>query len=198
MDGEFKGERCKYWTLFFATLQLSDFTFGGGFVIIPLMRRKFVEELKWIGEQEMLDLTAIAQSSPGAVAVNASILLGYRVCGFGGAMCAMFATVLPPLVILSVISFFYTAFRDNAVVNLVMKGMQAGVAAVICDVVLTMSHTVLRSKRKMDLLTLGASFLAVAVFKVNVMLVILFCAALGALYTYFQHKRDMQQGEAQR
>ena len=74
----------KYKTLFLSTLQLSAFTFGGGFVIIPLMRKKFVEQLHWIDEQEMLDLTAIAQSSPGAIAVNASILVGYRVAGATG------------------------------------------------------------------------------------------------------------------
>ena len=77
-------QKKKYWTLFLSTFQLSAFTFGGGFVIIPLMRKKFVEKLKWIDEQEMLDLTAIAQSSPGAIAVNASILVGYRVADGAG------------------------------------------------------------------------------------------------------------------
>ena len=71
----------KYRTLFFSTFKLSACTFGGGLVIIPLMRKNFVEELVWIEEDEMLDLTAIAQSSPGAIAVNASILVGYHVAG---------------------------------------------------------------------------------------------------------------------
>lgn len=74
-----KGNHKKFRKLFLSTLQLSACTFGGGFVIIPLMRRKFVEELHWIEEEEMMDLTAIAQSSPGAIAVNASLLVGYRV-----------------------------------------------------------------------------------------------------------------------
>ena len=179
-------------------MQLSAFTFGGGFVIIPLMRRKFVEDLGWIDEQEMLDLTAIAQSSPGAVAVNASILLGYRIGAFPGAMCAMFATVLPPLVILSVISYFYTMFRDSAVINLIMKGMQAGVAAVICDVVLTMLHTVLGGKRKIDLFILVLSFILVAVIKCNVIFVILLCAVFGALYTVFDRKRVQREEETEK
>lgn len=76
----------KYRELFFSTFKLSACTFGGGFVIIPLMRKKFVEELGWIEEDEMMDLTAIAQSSPGAIAVNVSILVGYHVAGFLGAM----------------------------------------------------------------------------------------------------------------
>ncbi len=104
-------------------LYISAFTFGGGFVIITFMKRKFVDELHWIDEQEMLDLTALAQSSPGAIAVNAAILVGWRVAGFLGMIVAVIATILPPLCILSVISFFYAAFATNLYVALVLKGM---------------------------------------------------------------------------
>ena len=124
----------KYRELFFSTFKLSACTFGGGFVIIPLMRKKFVEELGWIEEDEMMDLTAIAQSSPGAIAVNASILVGYHVAGFPGAMLSVLRTILSPLIIISIISMFYQAFRDNTIVNMAMAGMLCGVAAVICDV----------------------------------------------------------------
>lgn len=86
-----------YWTLFKSTFYLSAFTFGGGFVIIPLMRKKFVEELGWIEEKEMLDLTAIAQSSPGAIAVNAAIIIGYRIGGIGGALISTSAQSYLPL-----------------------------------------------------------------------------------------------------
>ena len=70
--------------LFLSTLYISAFTFGGGFVIITFMKRKFVDELHWIDMTEMLDLAALAQSSPGAIAVNAAILVGWRVAGFAG------------------------------------------------------------------------------------------------------------------
>lgn len=172
-----------YRKLFFSTLQLSAFTFGGGFVIIPLMRKKFVLQLKWIDEHEMMDMTAIAQSSPGAIAVNASILVGYHVAGFAGALCTVLGTVIPPLVILSVISFFYAAFRDNLIVNMVMKGMQAGVAAVICDVVLTMGRSVLSTKQAVSVLMLAGSFIAVYFFKVNIILILLVCGIVGAVNT---------------
>nr|MCR4778757.1 chromate transporter [Lachnospiraceae bacterium] len=129
----------KYLKLFFTTFRVSAFTFGGGFVIIPLLKRKFVDELHWINEEEMLDLTAIAQSSPGAVAVNSSLIIGYHVVGLLGALISAIATVLPPLVIISVISVFYKAFRDNVIVSMAMKGMLAGVAAVIFDVVINMA-----------------------------------------------------------
>lgn len=128
----------KFLTLFLSTFTLSACTFGGGFVIIPLMRKKFVDQLHWIEEQEMLDLAAIAQSAPGAIAVNASILVGYHVAGVPGALLTVTGTVLPPLLIISVISFFYAAFRSNPIVSMAMNGMMAGVAAVICDVVVTM------------------------------------------------------------
>lgn len=172
-----------YWKLFFSTLQLSTFTFGGGFVIIPLMRKKFVLKLKWIDEHEMMDMTAIAQSSPGAIAVNASILVGYHVAGFPGALCTVLGTVIPPLIILSVISFFYAAFRDNIIVSMVMKGMQAGVAAVICDVVLTMGRSILSIKQWIPVLMLAGSFIAVYFFKINIILILLVCGVVGAFHT---------------
>ena len=136
----------KYKKLFLSTFELSACTFGGGFVIIPLMRKKFVEDLHWIDEQEMLDMTAIAQSSPGAIAVNASILIGYRVAGVLGALITVIGTVLPPLIIISIVSMFYIAFRDNIFVSMAMTGMLAGVAAVICDVVLSMGKDVFAKK----------------------------------------------------
>ena len=136
-----------YKKLFLSTFKLSACTFGGGFVIISLMRKKFVEELGWIEEQEMLDLTAIAQSSPGAIAVNASILVGYHVAGISGALLTVFGTVLPPLIIISIISFFYQAFRDNVIVNMAMAGMLCGVAAVIFDVVINMSKSIFQKKK---------------------------------------------------
>lgn len=171
----------KYKTLFLSTLQLSAFTFGGGFVIIPLMRKKFVEQLHWIDEQEMMDLTAIAQSSPGAIAVNAAILLGYRVAGPVGALLTVLGAILPPLVIISVISLFYAAFRDNAVVSMMMKGMLAGVAAVIFDVVYTMLRGVLKLRRALPIVMLLAAFVATRFLKVNILLIILVCGAVGAL-----------------
>lgn len=171
----------KYKTLFLSTLQLSAFTFGGGFVIIPLMRKEFVEQLHWIDEQEMMDLTAIAQSSPGAIAVNAAILVGYRVAGPVGALLTVLGAILPPLVIISVISLFYAAFRDNAVVSMMMKGMLAGVAAVIFDVVYTMLRGVLKLRRALPIVMLLAAFVATRFLKVNILLIILVCGAVGAL-----------------
>ena len=174
----------KYLKLFTSTFQLSACTFGGGYVIIPLMRKKFVEELGWIKEQEMLDLAAIAQSSPGAMAVNAAILVGYHVAGIPGALVTVLGTVLPPLIIISLISFFYQQFRDNAIVNMAMAGMLAGVAAVICDVVIKMTQkNIVAKKRLLPLLVLLGAFVAVRFFNVSIIPVILICGVIGAVDT---------------
>ena len=176
-----KNKKQLYLKLFTSTFYLSTFTFGGGFVIIPLMKKKFVDDLKWIEEEEMLNLTAIAQSSPGAVAVNASILLGYQVAGIIGSLVSILGTILPPLIILSIISTFYTAFRDNIVVNAVLKAMQAGVAAVICDVVLTMGGSISKTKDTISIFVMILAFIATYVLKINVMYIILVCGVIGAL-----------------
>lgn len=180
--------RNKYRQLFFSTFKLSACTFGGGFVIIPLMRKRFVEELGWIEEEEMLDLTAIAQSSPGAIAVNAAILVGYRACGFAGALISVLATVLPPLIIISVISLFYQAFRDNAIVNMAMAGMLCGVAAVIFDVVLNMMKGIFQKKRILPVLVMTGAFIAVRYFSVNIIVIILLCGIIGAADTLICEK----------
>lgn len=185
----------KYAKLFFSTFQLSACTFGGGFVIIPLMRKKFVEELHWIDEEEMMDLTAIAQSSPGAIAVNASILIGYRVAGIPGALLTVLGTILPPLVIISVISFFYQTFRDNRIVNMVMAGMLAGVAAVICDVVITMGTEIIRRKRLLPVVVLLLSFIAVRFFNINIILILLICGVVGAIDTFLRGKSGKGQNK---
>ena len=167
------------WELFCSTMKISACTFGGGFVIVPLMRKRFVEQLHWIDEREMLDLISVCQAAPGPIAVNASLTVGYRVGGFAGAAVAVFGTVLPPLVIISAISFFYRQFRDNAYVSAVMRGMQAGIAAVICSVAVDLGRSALKTNRALSALTMAGAFAAVYFFRVNILWVILACALIG-------------------
>ena len=185
----------KYKKLFFSTFKLSACTFGGGFVIIPLMRKKFVEELGWIQEDEMMDLVAIAQSSPGAIAVNASILVGYHVAGIPGAMLTVLGTVLPPLIIISIISMFYQAFRDNAFVNMAMAGMLCGVAAVICDVVINMAKNIFQKKRLLPVIVMLGSFIAVRFLSVDIISIIIICGVIGAVDTWHQGKIGKASGK---
>lgn len=182
-------DRSKLWKLFLSMLYISAFTFGGGFVIVTFMKRKFVDELHWITEEEMLDMTALAQSAPGAIAVNAAILMGWRIAGFSGMVAAVLGTILPPMVILSVISFFYAEFAANRYVALMLKGMQAGVAAVIFDVVLSLGSGVLRQKKPVYTILMFAAFFAVLFLDVNVIFIILFAALLGIGIELYSRKR---------
>ena len=167
--------------VFFSTLYLSAFTFGGGYVIITLMKKKFVDELHWIDEEEMLDLVAIAQSAPGAIAVNGAIVVGYKLAGLAGALAAIIGTIIPPFVILSVIFYFYAAFSSNYIVKTVLDGMQAGVGAVIASVVYDMGSGIVAGKQKSSLAIMAAAFLAVCIFNVNVVYVVIFCIVLGVV-----------------
>ena len=111
-------------------------------MIITLMKKKFVDEYHWIDEEEMLDLVAIAQSAPGPIAVNGAIVIGYKLAGVPGLLVSILGTVTPPFVILSIVSLFYTAFRENLYIAMMLEGMQAGVGAVIASVVYdTVSYT---------------------------------------------------------
>ena len=178
--------------LFFSTLYLSAFTFGGGYVIVTLLKKKFVDEYHWIEEDEMLDLVAIAQSAPGAIAVNGAIVVGYKLAGMPGAAVAIVATIIPPFVIISAISVFYEAFRDNFLVSQMLTGMQAGVGAVIASVVWQMGADVVRSKSAASVLIMAAAFAATCFFGVNVVLVILAAAGVGVVRTLLAQRQKKE------
>lgn len=183
-----------YWKLFTSTFYLSAFTFGGGYVIVPLMKKKFVEEYHWIEEKEMIDLVAIAQSSPGAIAVNASIIIGYRLAGIKGALITVLGTVLPPLILITLISQFYVSFKENAIINTMLKAMQAAVGAVIMDVVYGMVKNVVLEKKLLFTGLMIVVFIASYLCKMNVMLIIILCGFAGYLFSsYYQIKKEKEE-----
>jgi len=188
-----KPERGILWKLFLSNLYISAFTFGGGFVIVTFMKRKYVDELGWIDEQEMLDLTALAQSSPGAIAVNAAILVGWRVGGLAGMLVSVLATVLPPMVIIGLISLAYEAFASNPYVALVLRGMQAGVAAVILDVVCGLGGKVLKQRSLLQTGLMVAAFAATFFFGVNVIFIILAAALIGVARVLWDRRKGVSQ-----
>ena len=157
-------------------LYISTFTFGGGYVIVGLMRSKFVNDLNWLTEEEMLDITAIAQSSPGAIAVNAAIMVGWKIAGILGMIIAVLGTILPPLVILSVVSLLYGSFEDNRYVAMVLGGMKISVAALVINIACDMGISVIRQKCIYRILIMIFAFCLAYICKVNVILII--CAAL--------------------
>ena len=174
--------------LFLSTFYLSAFTFGGGYVIITLLKQKFVDELHWISEEEMLDLVALAQSSPGPIAVNGAILVGYKLAGLPGVLMSILGAVIPPFVILTLISAFYAAFKSNVIIKTLLTGMKTGVAAVIMSVVFDMMTGVTKSKDPALMIVMIAAFLANFIFHINVVFIILLSAAFGAVRTVLIQK----------
>ena len=179
-----------YWKLFMINLVLSACTFGGGFVIISMMKRKFVEELKWIEDNEMLDMTAIAQSAPGSLAINMSIVVGYRLKKIPGAIAAVAGTVLPPLIIISVISLIYNWFKDNSHIALLLQVMRAGVAAVIFDVVLSLGQNILKTKSILWIGLMCVTFVLSYFCGLSAILIIISCALIGLIHIIFTDRKE--------
>lgn len=179
----------KLWILFKSMFMLSACTFGGGFVIVSLMKKKYVEELKWLEEDEMLDVTAITQSAPGPLPVNASVIIGYRMAGVVGSLVAVLGTILPPMIIISIISLFYDQFRTNKYIAVALQVMRAGVAAVIFDVVINLAKNVCKTKRVLYILMMIAAFICTCVLKVSAMIVILVCLGIGIVDLLIETKK---------
>ena len=178
------------WKLFVSTFYLSAFTFGGGYVIVTLLKKKFVDEYHWIEEEEMLDLVAIAQSSPGAIAVNGAIVVGYKLAGLVGTATAILGTVIPPFLIISLISVCYNTFRDNFIVSQMLQGMQSGVGAVIASVTYEMGAGIVHGKQKASILIMVCAFAASCIFQVNVIFVVIACGLLGVARTLLLRKEN--------
>lgn len=182
------------WELFKSTFILSASTFGGGFVIVSLMKKKFVEELGWLEEDEMLDITAIAQSSPGPIPINASVILGYRMQGILGSIVAIVGTSIPPIVIISIISLFYTQFRESKIIATALMVMRAGVAAVICDVVIKLARNVIETKNALYIALMVITFIMTYVLDISAMTVIFLCLAIGFINLFIDLKKAKEQG----
>ena len=178
--------------LFVTNLYLSAFTFGGGYVIVTLMKKKYVDEFNWIDEKEMLDLIAIAQSAPGAIAVNGAIVVGFKLAGIKGAIVSILATILPPFVILSLVSVFYEIFKSNEITALMLSGMQAGVGAVIASVAYDMAVGVVKEKEILPIIIMVCAFIATYLFNVNVIYVILSCGFIGIIQNMVSRWRERQ------
>lgn len=177
-------------TVFLSTLYLSAFTFGGGYIIVSLLKSKYVDQLEWITKSEMMDLAAIAQSSPGAIAVNAAVVVGYKTFGMIGALVSLLGTVVPPLLIISVISLFYTWFKTNLIVSLILKGMQAGVSALIIKVIIDMGSDALNEDKKFALSIIIGSLIMALVFKINIMYIILILIILGIIFSAIKRRKN--------
>ena len=180
-----------YMWLFRTNFFISAFCFGGGYVVIPMIRKYYVEEAQYFEEDELMEMAAIAQSSPGAIAINLSVVSAYRVAGLKGALISAVAAILPPLIILSIISQFYQAFRSNHYISIVLKGMQAGVVALIADFIIDMTRTIFKEQPTSIYLLVPVTFIASFIFEWNVALILLASVAYCILLQFIASKRKV-------
>ena len=164
--------------LFKTDVLVSSFSFGGGYVVLPMIRRYFVEEKGLFGEDELMDMAAVAQA----------VLCGRKTAGTAGAVVAGIAAVLPPLVILSIVSACYRQLVSNPAVAAVLKGMEAGVAALIVDVVWYMSGIVAAKKEPLPVLMIPAAFAASFLFDLGALTVIVGGVAVFLLLVRLKFK----------
>lgn len=178
-----------YLKLFWTTFTLSLFTFGGGFVIVSLMRKKMVVSLNWINDEEMLDFVTIGQSSPGPIALNGSLMVGYHLAKTPGALIAGLGTILPPMIILSFISLGYEAVKSNLWIGAAFHGMRPVVAAIVMQVTWALLKPILGTKRVLPIGMFILAFIALSILKINIMLVMVVCLLIAVIAGLISMKR---------
>ena len=159
-----------FWTLFKSTFLISAFTVGGGFVIIPLLKGKYVDEYHWIDDKDTM---------PGVIAVNSAVILGYRMAGVLGTLVALVATVLPCLITLSIISYCYDFFIQNLYIKMILRGMQCGATALIVNVGIDLLIKQGKKRLLLPLAIIVATFIANLCFDVNIMVLIIIDGIIG-------------------
>jgi len=171
-----------YWNMFKANFLISAFTVGGGYVLIPLMKAKIVDEYKWLTEEESLNMVAMAQTAPGAVAINCAIAMGYKIGGIPMALVGVLATMLPPLIMLSLISVAYDCFATNMYVKYALKGMQCGATAIIINVVGDLLDKQIRKKLYLPMLIIIGTFAARFMLGISLMYLLLIDGIVGLIF----------------
>ena len=183
-----KGKRL--WQLFATFFKIGAFTFGGGYAMIPLIQRETVENHKWITDDDILEIIAIAESTPGPIAINSATFVGYRTAGVLGAMCATIGVVLPSFVIILAISFVLRQFQEIKAVQYAFNGIRAGVLALLFKALWTMHKKA--PKGWVSYVVMAGAFLLTAFAKVNVIFVIIGCAVFGLVTSLLMKKKEAE------
>ena len=177
----------KLWQIFASFFKIGAFTFGGGYAMIPLIQHESEEKRKWVTDEDSLDIVAIAESTPGPIAINSATFVGYRAAGVLGSACATLGVVLPNFVIILALSFVLAQFQNVQAVQYAFNGIRAGVLALLVKALWSMYKK--SPKGWAAYVVMGLSFLVTAVFSVNVIFVIIGCAVLGIVTSRIMERR---------
>lgn len=177
-------------TLFVTFFKIGAFTFGGGYAMIPLIQKEVVESKKWITDDDILEIIAIAESTPGPIAINSATFVGYRVCGFWGSFFATLGVVLPSFIIILVISFVLTEFQNITAVKYAFNGIRAGVLALLLKALWTMYKKC--PKNLVSYIVMAAAFVLTAILDIPVLIIIIGCAVFGLVSSIVAERRSKQ------
>ena len=175
--------RASLLTIFLTMLKIGAFTFGGGYAMIAVLEAEFVEQKKWLGREEFLNMVSIAESTPGPIAINSATFVGYRACGVLGSVAATLGVVLPSFVLIFAISFVLRQFQALKAVQYAFQGIRAGVLALLCKALWGMYQK--NKKNWAAYIVMAGSFLLTAVFDVSVLPVLVGCAVFGLVTARF-------------
>jgi chromate transporter len=175
--------------LFYMFFKIGLFTFGGGYAMIPLIHRYIVEDKKWIGNQEFIDIIAIAQSTPGPIAVNTATYVGYKAKGIKGAIIATLGVVLPSIIIIILISVFFMQYKDNPNVEFAFNGVRIGVSILILNAAFRLYKNIDKNYFSYFLVLLGFGMILFNLLPV--IYVILIAGAVGIIYQVLIHRNEV-------
>lgn len=179
-----------YFKLFITFLKIGAFTFGGGYAMIPLIKKEAAEKNHWIDDKDILDIVAVSESTPGPIAINSATFIGYEVGGFMGAMCSTLGVVIPSFFIILAISMVLNQFENMRIIKYAFFGIRAGVLALIINAVISMykvcPHNIF------SYIIIASAFVAAAIFNMKIIFVIASCAVAGVAYTYIANTKRRQ------
>ena len=178
------------WQVFATFFRIGAFTFGGGYAMIPLIQNEAVERRGWVTDEDILDIIAIAESTPGPIAINSATFVGYRAAGVLGSVCATLGVVLPSFVVILLISFVLKQFQDIKAVQYAFAGIRAGVLALLCKSLWTMYKK--SPKGWAAYIVMAGAFVLTAIFDINVIFVIIGCAVFGLITASLMKKKEVQ------
>lgn len=182
----------KVFQLFITFIKIGAFTFGGGYAMVPLIQRETVEKKKWINDDDILEIVAIAESTPGPIAVNSATFVGYKTAGVLGAAAATIGVVLPSFTIIYFISFVIDKFENNTAVKYAFSGIRAGVFALIIKALWAMSKK--NAKNIISFIITAFAFIFAAL-NINVIYIILACAVTGIVSSLIMSGREKKKND---
>lgn len=175
------------WDLFQTFFRIGIVTFGGGYAMLPLIHKELVDKKKWISEEDIIDIFAVGQSLPGAIAINTSIFIGYRKKRYAGAVCSMLGTIMPSFIIITLIALVFDKVEDLPQLQAAFWAIRAAVVALIAAAAVKLGRKAIKDKTGVIIAVIA--FIILLLFNINVILMIIAGAATGLTIYFIRSSR---------